>query len=166
MCTWISWTREIRNSEQGFPISNMGAESFAQCEGMERVPKWVGISSTWCGAPPSCLLAPAQNDVISRPCGPNSARSPNPTVLWVGGGVRFPSALSVCFVNGNWTLGVFVVCHYSFAITLLFPRLPCGGMVWFVSQFVLSRGIWEGHEWLTFLIAVCFSMCVTMDNSL
>ena len=45
MCTWISWTREIRNSEHGFPISNMGAEPFAQCEGMEKVPKWAGISS-------------------------------------------------------------------------------------------------------------------------
>ena len=75
--------------------NRMGAESFAQCEGMEKVPKQAGISFAPCGAPPSYSHALAQNVWISCPCapgfrprGPDSAPSPNPTLLWVGGTLR------------------------------------------------------------------------------
>ena len=61
----------------------VGARSFAHCEGMERVPKRAGISSAWCGAPPSCSPTPTQNAVASRAL---VAPIPltHPTVLWVG----------------------------------------------------------------------------------
>ena len=92
--------------------NRMGAESFAQCEGMEKVPKQAGISFAPCGAPPSYSHALAQNVWISCPCapgfrprGPDSAPSPNPTLLWVG--ELCGAALSISFVNvenGKWKM--------------------------------------------------------------
>ena len=61
----------------------VGAESFAHCQGMERVPKQTGISSAWCGALPSCSPAPAQNDMASRAL-VAPFLLPHPTILWVG----------------------------------------------------------------------------------